>query len=816
MTQKTFKVVGMHCASCAMNIERFAGKLDGVKSVNVNFAAEAANVEFDETKIKEEKIIEAINKLGYKIEHKIEMADGEIKSVTLKAIGMNNPHCANIVNKAVGGLTGVRKIDVDFASEKVAVIYVAPADVEQIKKAIKESGYEPILLEEVGLEDKERVARKKELKKLKIKFILGAVLSLPIFLGSFPEWFPWIPKSLQNYLVLLLLTAPVQFWVGLQFYRGFWVALKNKTANMDTLIALGTSAAFGYSLVATFWPNLFRGAGLQVYVYYDTAAIIVTLIILGRLLEAIAKGETSEAIRRLMGLRAKTARVLRDGKEVDIPVEEVKIGDTVIVRPGEKIPVDGEILEGRTSIDESMVTGESMPVTKGTGDGVIGATINKAGAFKFKTTKIGKETVLAQIIAMVERAQGSKAPIQRLADKVTSYFVPAVLVVAAITFIVWMIFGPVPATTFAILNFVAVLIIACPCALGLATPTAVMVGTGKGAENGVLIKDAESLEIAYKVQAIILDKTGTLTAGRPAVTDIVSFGVMDNKEILRSAASAEKLSEHPLGAAVLEKAEAEKIELGEAKDFQAVVGAGVFATVGGRKVFVGTRKLMADNNVKIINQETKITELEEQGKTAVIVAVDNEAVGIIGIADTLKENSREAVEKLYKLGLEVIMLTGDNQKTAEAIAKQVGIKRVMARVLPENKVKEVEKLQREGKVVAMVGDGINDAPALAQADVGIAIGTGTDIAMEAGDITLMRGDLMGIVAAIKLSKKTLRIIKQNLFWAYVYNTAFIPVAAGVLYPFFGILLNPIFAAAAMGFSSISVVLNSLKLKRFKI
>lgn len=525
-------------------------------------------------------------------------------------------------------------------------------------------------------------------------------------------------------------------------------------------------------------PQIFRGAGLEVNIYFDTAAIIITLILLGRLLEARARAGTSEAIKKLMGLRAKTARVVRGGKEIDIPVEEVMVGDVVIVRPGEKIPVDGVVAEGRTSIDESMVTGESMPVTKEVGELVIGATINKFGSFKFRATKVGKETVLSQIIELVLRAQGSKAPIQRLADKVTAIFVPAVLIIAAVTFIVWLVFGPAPAFTLALLNFVAVLIIACPCALGLATPTAIMVGTGVGAQNGILIKDAESLEIAHKVNAVVLDKTGTLTVGKPSVTDVLSLGTIGEAEIMRLAASVEKLSEHPLGAAIVEKAKEKKISLSEPKDFRAIVGAGVEAEVDSHKILVGTKKLMADSHIGIINYESGIMELEEQGKTVVIVAVDGAIVGLISIADTLKENSREAVEKMQKLGLEVIMITGDNQKTAEAIAKQVGIVRVLAKVLPENKAEEIKKLQKEGKVVAMAGDGINDAPALVAADVGIAMGTGTDIAMEAGDITLMKGDLMSIVAAIKLSKMTMRIIKQNLFWAYAYNTVLIPVAAG--------------------------------------
>jgi Cu+-exporting ATPase len=585
---------------------------------------------------------------------------------------------------------------------------------------------------------------------------------------------------------------------------------------MDTLIAVGTSAAYGYSVVAAFWPEIFQRAGLEVNIYFDTAAIIITLILLGRLFEARARAGTSEAIKKLMGLRAKTARVVRGGEESDIPVEDVAVGDIVVVRPGEKIPVDGIVVLGNTSIDESMVTGESMPVTKEAGDSVIGATINKFGSFKFRATKVGKDMVLSQIIELVLRAQGSKAPIQRLADKVTAIFVPAVLGIAVVTFIVWFIFGPAPAFTFALLNFVGVLIIACPCALGLATPTAIMVGTGAGAQNGILIKDAESLEIAHKVNVILMDKTGTITLGKPALTDVVPFGSLPENEIIYLAASAEKNSEHPLGAAIVEAAQKKNIALEEAVNFEAVAGAGVKAEIGGRKVLVGTKQLMVGQGVGVAGSEVKMAELEEQGKTVMLVSAENNLVGLIAVADTPKASSKSAIGSLRKMGIEVIMMTGDNQKTAEAIAKEVGIERVIAKVLPENKAGEVKKLQAEGKIVAMAGDGINDAPALATADVGIAMGTGTDVAMEAGDITLMRGDLAGIASAIKLSKMTMKIIKQNLFWAYAYNTILIPVAAGVLYPFWGILLNPILAAGAMGLSSISVVTNSLRLKRVKL
>ncbi|MEE9564115.1 MAG: copper-translocating P-type ATPase [Candidatus Hydrothermarchaeaceae archaeon] len=583
---------------------------------------------------------------------------------------------------------------------------------------------------------------------------------------------------------------------------------------MNTLIAVGTSAAYFYSLAVTFSPSYFVVRGIEPKVYYDTAAIIITLIILGKLLEARAKGETSEAIKKLMGLQPKTARVIRDGEEMEIPVEEVQIDDIVVVRPGEKVPVDGIVKEGHSAIDESMLTGESMPVSKKEGNEVFGATINKTGSFTFKATKVGKDTTLAQIIKLVEEAQGSKAPIQRMADKIAGIFVPAVLVIATVTFLVWYIFGPSPALTFALVNFVAVLIIACPCALGLATPTAIIVGTGRGAENGVLIKGGESLEMAHKINTVVLDKTGTLTVGEPSVTDIISANGFSENDVLSYAAAAEKGSEHPLGEAMLRKAKEEGIHLPDPGDFDAIPGHGVRAKVNGKAVLLGNLKLMKDEGIEIMGLDKEVEKLSSEGKTPMFIAIDGVAAGIIAVADTLKENSHYAIEKLHELGLEVVMITGDNSRTANAIAKQVDIDRVLAEVLPEDKAKEVKSLQDEGKTVAMVGDGINDAPALAQADIGIAIGTGTDVAMEASDITLITGDLMGVVTSIELSKRTMRTIKQNLFWAFFYNASLIPIAAGILYPFFGILLNPVYAAAAMSLSSVSVVTNSLRLRNF--
>jgi Cu+-exporting ATPase len=584
---------------------------------------------------------------------------------------------------------------------------------------------------------------------------------------------------------------------------------------MNTLIAVGTSAAYLYSLIVTFGSHLIMVKGLMLDVYFDTSAAIIVLILLGRFLEARAKGRTSEAIKKLIGLQPKTARVLRNGNEVDIPVEEVTPGDIVIVRPGEKIAVDGTVKEGYSSVDESMVTGESLPVEKKAGDTVIGATMNKTGTFKFEATKVGKDTVLSQIIRLVQEAQGSKPPIARLVDVIASYFVPVVIGIAILTFMIWYLFGPHPALTYAFLNFIAVLIIACPCALGLATPTSIMVGTGKGAENGILIRGAEALETAHQLNTIVLDKTGTLTKGEPSVTDIIEGEGFSRKEILTLAASAEKGSEHPLGEAIVKKAKEQNLNLLDPKSFQAIAGQGIEATVDSKEILLGNLKLMEERKVHLNGLSEKAGRLSAEGKTPMFLAVEGEAAGIIAVADTLKENSKEAVEALRQMGLNVVMLTGDNERTARAIAHQIGIDRVLAEVLPEMKAEEVKRLQAEGKRVGMVGDGINDAPALAQADVGIAIGTGTDVAMESSDITLIGGDLRGVVTAIALSRATIRNIRQNLFWAFAYNTILIPVAAGVLFPFWGILLNPIFAAGAMAFSSVTVVTNALRLRKFK-
>ncbi|MFZ3064854.1 MAG: heavy metal translocating P-type ATPase [Nitrospirota bacterium] len=800
----------MSCASCAAKIEKGLSTVTGVDKAAVNFATEKATIAFDPKKAKTEDFVKTIKDLGY---------ETGIEKVILPIQGMTCASCVEKVERALNSAAGVIHASVNFATEKATVEYIAgEVTINELKKAVEAAGYK-VLEVEAGedLLEKEEKEKKRLYLLLRNKVIVSAALSLLIFTGSFPEWFPFIPKILQNKFILLVLTLPVQFWAGWQFYRGAIAAARHLTTDMNTLIAVGTSAAFGYSVIATLFPNFFEARGLKADLYFDTAAVIITLILLGRLLEMRAKGQTSEAIKKLIGLQAKTARIIRNGKEEDIPIEDVAVGDVVLVRPGEKIPVDGMIIEGYSAIDESMITGESIPVEKKKGDAAIGATINKTGSFKFQATKVGKETALAQIIKLVQEAQGSKPPIARLADVIASYFVPAVIIISVITFIVWYIFGPEPSFTYALLNFVAVLIIACPCALGLATPTSVMVGTGKGATNGILFRGGEALETAHKLNAIILDKTGTLTMGEPSVTDIVqsSESGVRSEEVLKLAASAERGSEHPLGEAIVKKAKDLNIGLADAEQFNAIPGHGLEARIQGKDILLGNLKLMRDRGIKINGLEKEAERFSDEGKTPMFLSVDGKAEGIIAVADTLKPDSKNAVEALHRLGLEVIMITGDNKRTAEAIARQVGIERVLSEVLPEDKARHVKMLQAEGKRVAMVGDGINDAPALAQADVGIAIGTGTDVAMEASDITLISGDLRGIVTAIALSKATIRNIKQNLFWAFFYNISLIPVAAGTLYPFLGVLLDPMIAAGAMGLSSVSVVSNALRLRWFR-
>ena len=845
MKKTTMAIKGMHCASCAITIERSLKKAEGVQKANVNYGNEKAYVEFDEAKTGESKLVDAVRKVGYDVyeDAKVPSANPSVtgaedagknekiikekasektveETIRLDVEGMMSQHCAQIVESSVKKLNGVDAIKTNISTARADIKFNPQAiSVQEIIKAIDNAGYKASVTAENDEipSDHEKEMRDKEISKLRTKFIVSLIFGLPLLYLAMAEWtgLPvpgWDMKIMA--FVQLGLATPIIFYSGLSIFTSGVKAMLNLNPNMDSTIALGTGAAFIYSLLVTFF--------IEGELYFEIAGVLIVFILLGRLLEAKAKGKTSEAIKKLIGLQPRTALVERNGKEIEVKFEEVVVGDIVIVKPGQKIPVDGIVLNGASSVDESMITGESIPVEKKTGDNVIGATINKTGTFKFKATKIGKDTVLAQIIKLVEEAQGSKAPIQALADKISYYFVPAVAAIAVISFVLWYyVFGM--GFLFSFGAFVTVLIIACPCALGLATPTAVIAATGKSAENGILIKDAESLQKLGDIDAVVFDKTGTLTKGQPSVTDILVFGKYDQDQLLNLAAIAEKRSEHALGDAIVKHAEAKGATPYEPESFKSITGKGVEALFKGKKIMVGNSKLLEEHTIMFGKEEKEgmkealesFGKLQDEGKTVVFVAINKKVEGIIAIADTLKDSSKKAVEELLSMGKEVVMITGDNRKTAEAIARQLGIGKALAEVLPGEKSEEIKKMQAIGKKVAFVGDGINDAPALTQADVGIAVGGGTDIAIEAGNVVLMKSDIMDVAKAIKLSSYAMKKIRQNLFWAFFYNIVGIPVAAGALYPFTGFLLNPIIAGAAMAFSSVSVVGNSLLMKKYK-
>lgn len=813
MANKTFSIDGMTCASCARAVERATRKLDGVEEANVNLATEKLSITYDTGALTVEDIQAAVEKAGFK-------ANTESIKKTLSVEGMTCASCSQAVERVTRKLEGVEEASVNLATEKLFITYdPSVLRLSEIKKAVEKAGYKASEEEENAVDtDKEK--KERDIKTLWTKFLISAILTVPLLYISMghmmgaplPQILDPMHNPLNFALAQLILTLPVVL-VGYRYYTiGIRTLLKG-SPNMDSLIAIGTGAAFIYGVFATI--KIVGGEdSYAMDLYFESAAVILTLITLGKYLEAVSKGKTSEAIKKLMGLQPKTAIIIKDGQEVEISIDEVETGDIILVKPGEKIPVDGVVVEGNTSVDEAMLTGESIPVEKNVGDNIIGASINKNGSIKYKATKVGKDTALAQIIKLVEDAQGSKAPIAKMADVISGYFVPIVIGLAIIAGLGWYFIGG-ESSTFSLTIFIAVLVIACPCALGLATPTAIMVGTGKGAENGVLIKSGTALETAHQVETIVFDKTGTITEGKPKVTDIVVLDGITQDELLILTASAEKGSEHPLGEAIVRAAEEREGTFKKNDSFMAIPGHGIEVGIEGKTILAGNRKLMNDRNISLEDLEKASDRLAEEGKTPMYVAIDNKIAGIIAVADTVKENSKKAIERLHSMGIQVAMITGDNRRTAEAIAKQVNIDIVLAEVLPEDKANEVKKLQAQGKKVAMVGDGINDAPALAQADVGIAIGSGTDVAMESADIVLMRSDLMDVPTAIQLSKSTIKNIKQNLFWAFGYNTLGIPVAMGLLHLFGGPLLNPMIAGAAMSLSSVSVLTNALRLKNFK-
>lgn len=815
MEKKSLQITGMTCTACAAAVERGTKKLDGVAQSNVNFATEKLSIEYDKDKVNEEDIINAVRKAGYDVAE-----EKNTKEVTISIGGMTCTACANAVERGVKKLDGIDNASVNFASEKLSVAYdPSVTNLSEIKAAVQKAGYQALEIESRENVDKDRERKERDTHILWIKFLISAVFTIPILtiamghmLGlKFPDIISPHHNPVNFALIQLILIIPV-IAAGYKFYTVGYKTLFKLAPNMDSLVAIGTSAAILYGLFAVYQVLLGNTKYIE-EMYFESAATIITLILLGKYLESVAKGRTSEAIKKLMGLSPKTARLIRDDKEIELSIDEVRVGDIVLVRPGEKIPVDGVIVEGLSSVDESMLTGESIPIEKKPGDNIVGASINKNGFLKFKVTKVGEDTALSQIIKLVEQAQGQKAPIAKLADIISGYFVPIVISIALISGLIWYFSGQ--SGIFALTIFISVMVIACPCALGLATPTAIMVGTGRGAEYGVLIKGGEALETAHKIDMIVFDKTGTITEGKPKVTDIIPSEGIEQNELLQLAASAEKGSEHPLGEAIIKDAEEKNIQFKKVENFEAVPGQGIKVSIDDSQYLLGNKKLMETNNIALLNFEESSDKLASEGKTPMYIAKDGKMAGIIAVADIIKESSKKAFEKLHQMGVKVAMLTGDNRMTAEAIAKQIGIEKVLAEVLPQDKTNEVKKLQQEGYKVAMVGDGINDAPALAQADIGIAIGSGTDVAMESADIVLMKDDLMDVATALQLSKKTITNIKQNLFWAFGYNVIGIPIAAGLLYLPFGIRLNPMIAAAAMSLSSVSVVTNALRLKRFK-
>jgi len=814
MKKTTLKIEGMGCAACAQASEKAVKKLNGVVEAHVNFATEKMTLQYDENLVSLEEIKEAVRKAGYQARE-----EENTQKVEIPIEGMSCAACAAAVEKGIQKLEGIATVHVNLATKKAIVEYdPQQVKISQIKDAISKAGYTPLEITK-DFEESRQKEEQNEIRQLKRKWILSAVFSILLLYISMghmigfplPGFLDPMRHPMNFAFSQLILTIPVVL-AGNRFYTVGIRALLRRSPTMDSLVALGTGAAVLYGIYGLY--QIASGNAAYVHdLYFESAAVIITLILLGKYLEGRSKGKTSEAIKKLMGLAPKTAIVIREGQEIQIPVEEVEVGDRIVVKPGARIPVDGEIIEGETFIDESMLTGESIPVEKKKGDPVIGGSINKYGTFQFRATKVGSDTVLAQIIKLVEEAQGSKAPIAKLADVVASYFVPVVMAIAVLSGLAWYFAGQTG--VFALTIFISVLVIACPCALGLATPTAIMVGTGKGAELGVLFKGGEALETTHHIQAIVFDKTGTITEGKPAVTDIIPAEGIEESKLLQIAASAEKASEHPLGEAIVHAAEERGLEFLKVHQFRAIPGHGIEANLNGERIYLGKAKLMKDNQIEIKDWEEISERLASEGKTPMYVAIEGRPAGIIAVADVIKGSSLEAIRKLHDMGIETVMITGDHRRTAEAIAKQVGIDSVIAEVLPEEKAEAIKKLQAEGKKVAMVGDGINDAPALAQADIGIAIGSGTDIAMESADIVLMRSDLKDVAVAIQLSKSTIRNIKQNLFWAFAYNTAGIPLAAGLLYAFGGPKLNPMFAAAAMSLSSVSVVSNALRLRKFK-